>query len=558
MADTVVTIHRDKSGRIERDELGELKIDVEISPERAKEIRENSLDNHIRVIDTKTYVMELKEVLRPLHGGIIAEHVDYEPGEPIVDEKTGKLECIALDKVGSGTRGHVYRVLYPHFKTEKKELEIKVKPCLPYVTRKHNLELLMRELQSRNLDTNINGMFIDEKLMPLIKTLKAELRYTNPIHNYGELRQVMGEPGFDLLVLKALTQRMIDEEKATMLNKDEDSTCVKELKKERLMQSNARGDGIPRVVGDFIKTDRIMGSLSGYVDGATWSSIMDPDEKWWRQPTKDDAYKEFVDPKVVLAKAINLHNILAKLQARGVFYSDLKDDNLIGDYDGEDNLVDYGFAAEILPGKKTLDKLDNIGFNELFAAPEIIKSYEEEKKDGKTLGYIVKEGAAVPLDLRSTVFSVGDIIWWMIAGNGERPFTGRNFEKLKHEIQYKPHTDPRLIHAKTFKDSPFTDEEIDWLVNFALKKDSSTRPYHPRFVEELTRLLYLRIKKDSKLEKTIAESNMSTTRYISKTFMYPLWKLRNDSYLRPTAHMEGRPKILKPKVPSMRARLRSN
>ena len=517
MAETIVEVQKDEYGRIKRDEKNNLMIKVIISPERAKEINATSIDSKLEA--------RLK--------GSIEEDVEFQVGELITDD------IMALDKVGSGAKGHVYRVLWSLFPGEKaKDLSSIVKPCLPYVTRQHFAELLLRKDEEKSKDPNRFGKVLDDIAIDTA-VVKGELRWTNPIHNQTELRQLIGSPDYKLLILKFITRRMMKDEPGS----------VKDFLKEASMLMKV-GDptgnpGIPRFV-KFIETPKGMGYLAGYADGPTWSSMLGTDENWWRETP--NGYKAHLDPKVALVKAINLHNTLAHIQQRGVYYGDVKDDNLIAGFDGGDYLLDFGFTEEVTPGKKILEE---VGGNELLYSPEIIQAlFEERNERGQISGFSAKEGKPIPYHPRSTVWAAGVLGWWLAGGDTkEYPFQPeRTFEKLKHSIMYKPHTDPRFIHTKNIKESPFTDDEIDWMANFALRKDPDKRYSHARHARELEKLLDIRLRNE-KLEDLTMED-------INRNFTRPLEEIRTRSYTNPNAVMPSRPKSTVKKMPSMYARSR--
>lgn len=403
----------------------------------------------------------LEDRLQP-GAGIIAEKVDYGPGDPLKD-----YDFTILYKLGSGARGHVYAGIWTAIPGV--DSTPVVKACLPYASRKHYLELLLREEREKALDMNKYGDYIEKTLAPLIDRLKEEIKYTNPVHNNDELRQLSGSPVFHKSVLKFLSNEMMAK----------DPEAEKELIKEATILAKVNHPSIPKFIR-FVRTDKGIGYLAGFVDGRTWGELME--DEWWKR-AEDGKYLEHLPEKVVIAKFAEFYGGLSHMHKNGVLYYDIQPGNIMSDLAGAENFIDFGFTEEMLPGKTTIE---SAGGNEDFIPPEIIAHLEEDRKEGKSYGYRIKEGRELPLDPKSNVWSAGVLAWWLIAGGQDMPFKGHPFPRLVDSITKHKHVDPRIYHGKKRE---YSNKTIDLLVNLPLKKDPKDRPHSGYIYRELLKML---------------------------------------------------------------------
>ncbi len=455
-------------------EKGELKIIIDRA--RAEEIKNTPIDT------------SLEQRLAP-GSSMIPEKVDYGPGAGVNDRLT------VLYKLGSGARGHVYAAIWtPVHGTDMGPV---VKACLPYASRKHYLELLLRDEKDKSFDLNKYGDYIRNVIREPIKVLKEEIKYTNPVHNYRELRALSGSPAYEKVVLKFLTNDMIKS----------DPESKEELIKEGLMLSKVNHPSIPKFI-DFVETEKGMGYISGFVDGRTLGELIEDD--WWRKKDGKNVL-EFYPEKVVIAKFAKFYDNLMHNHNRGVLFSDIQQGNYMLSLDGELYSIDYGSTDEIVPGKTTID---SVGANEDFMPPEWITHLKEERKEGKVYCYRIKKGEDISLELRSNVWSGGVLAWWMISGGQDYPFKGHPFPRLVESIRKQKHSDPRTYHGSR---SGYRNEMVKWLVDMPLRKNPEERPYPAEIHKHLLTMLG-----DESPDEVL------------RNFMAPLREIREKSFRDPS------------------------
>jgi len=438
---------------------------------------------------------DLADKLKP-GAGIITEVVDFEPGEQIAKDAINRY------KAGSGARGHVYVVYWTA--DPKNDVAKVAAMSSPYDTRKHNLGLAEREKASKlstPAEINKNERYVKEKITPLIERLQSEIKLTRPVHNYNELRAITGSPNFDILAFKFLSNYKIQH----------DPQIADEFRKEYTLHSKMHHPSIPRFVR-FIETDKGIGYLYGFVDGETLEDIVKEDEDkkevaWWRK--SENGYREFLPPATVLAIMTQFYGALAHMHKKGVLYQDIQPGNLMIGFDGTAYVIDFGFTDEITKDKKTIE---SGGGDEHFFGPEVICHLEEEGR----YGFKIKQGHQLPLNLKSGVFSAGDVAYFLMTGR--YPFEGPSFSQLADNIMSKKHTDPRAFNPE------YTKELVEWLVNKPLAKDSEKRPSPSEIAYQLQKLSEKEVGNKSS-EDVVYEFMRPHEIEIAKAFVQPDVKL---------------------------------
>ncbi|HMJ56399.1 MAG TPA: serine/threonine-protein kinase [Polyangiaceae bacterium] len=181
-------------------------------------------------------------------------------------------------------------------------------------------------------------------------------------------------------------------------------------------------------VYDFVRTDAALWLVLEYVDGVSLAEIL----------TKT----EHLTVAAALAVGVELARALSHAHERGVIHRDIKPANVLISKRGEVKLIDFGIAHD----------------GTAPSSPELIEA-------GSTFGtpaYMSPEQIlGEPLDARSDIFSLGVVLYQIIAG--ERPFDGADTKSTAQRIR---HSEARTLASR----APGLSRAIDRTVMRCLEK----------------------------------------------------------------------------------------
>jgi eukaryotic-like serine/threonine-protein kinase len=181
-------------------------------------------------------------------------------------------------------------------------------------------------------------------------------------------------------------------------------------------------------VYDFVRTDSAMWLVLEYVDGVSLAEIL--------------GKTEHLTVAAALAVGVELSRALAHAHERGVIHRDIKPANVLVSKRGEVKLVDFGIAYdENSPASAELIEAGSTFGTPAYMSPEQI------------LGE--------PLDARSDIFSLGVLLYQIIAG--ERPFEGSDTKSTAQRIR---HSDARSLASR----APGLSRAVDRTVMRCLEK----------------------------------------------------------------------------------------
>ncbi|HME87058.1 MAG TPA: protein kinase [Candidatus Nanoarchaeia archaeon] len=428
--------------------------------------------------------------------------VDYEPGSLI------HKRARALYKLGSGGRAHQYAALWsPH--DDVSGLDKGWELAAPYATRHHLINLLLKEQTRAHHDLN-NYQELYDRIGNFLTTIRGEIKKTQPFHDNEETRRLTGIPHLRKLAFKFLPKDRIAGEPESEA----------EFVKEYSILQNLRHQNIPGFV-EAVRSPTGIGYFADLVDGRTIEEIIDESEDWWRKPANGPA-RTHLPPEVVLAITTQFYDTLAYLHKRKIYYPDIQQGNIMLGFDGLVNLIDFGFADEITPGKTTLE---SGGANEDFMPREIIMHLQEKGGNSKKYGHEILPGHDIPLHTGSNIGSTATLTYLLMCN--AYPFTGDTFPRLRDAIMNKTPTDPRQLNSDYSKD------EVEEIYTKPARKEVEKRPTAPE-------MAYV---SRSLLEKRLAKKGMQkkSPEQVLQEFMLPPFEQRALTYASPELNIPPRP-----------------
>ncbi|HEX8791479.1 MAG TPA: protein kinase, partial [Polyangiaceae bacterium] len=163
-------------------------------------------------------------------------------------------------------------------------------------------------------------------------------------------------------------------------------------------------------------------------------------------------------PASVVRIGLQIARALAKAHAAGVVHRDLKPDNVMIGEDLHAKVLDFGLAKVTGPGASGIE------------TPSAIERGETATREGVLLGtpqYMSPEQAkGRPIDARSDVFSLGIVLYEMVAG--KRPFDGVSVAEVIIAID----RDPPPPLASVVRGVPW---ELVRVIDRCLEKDPARR-----------------------------------------------------------------------------------
>jgi hypothetical protein len=162
-------------------------------------------------------------------------------------------------------------------------------------------------------------------------------------------------------------------------------------------------------------------------------------------------------PKKVLSLAAQIADGLARAHAAGIVHRDLKPENVMVTRDGLVKILDFGLAKLIRRGFVASGSAEN---------PTVTRATEAGTVLG-TVGYMSPEQASgEPLDFRSDQFSLGVILYEMVAGRRafDRPTSAQTLAAIIED-------EPESLAAA----APKTSEGLVGIVERCLAKDPEDR-----------------------------------------------------------------------------------
>ncbi len=177
------------------------------------------------------------------------------------------------------------------------------------------------------------------------------------------------------------------------------------LAREAELLAKLRHDNILEL-HDFVRTDSAMWLVLEYVDGVSLAELL--------------AKSERLPIHAALAIGLEIARALSHAHERGIIHRDIKPSNILVSKRGEIKLVDFGIAHD-----------------------ERVPSSPEPLEGGSTFGtpaYMSPEQIlGEPLDARTDIFSLGVVLYQMIAG--VRPFDGPDTKSTAQRIRHsEPHS----------------------------------------------------------------------------------------------------------------------
>ncbi|HIH39659.1 TPA: protein kinase [Candidatus Woesearchaeota archaeon] len=475
--------------------------------ERIKEILLRNIDEKGKFIDSSLITDHSIDTawveLLQTGAGVITEKVDIPPGTQVQEN------AIVGEKIGSGAIAHQYALYTASNPSAAKELPSVWKQCVPNSTRQHYIGLLKRkdeELMHGLEGESKNKDYVNATIVPAENRIAKELRYTRPTYNYDCLRKITDSPHFEKQAAKFLSNRSMEEA----------PTSRTEFEMECSLLSRAWHKCIPQLKQGITQTKDGIYYVVGHADAVKLTHLIDPKEEWWRgNPRKD-----YLPIKVTVAIMHQFYDTIASLQRRGILYQDINPGNIMPGHNGLINLIDFGFAEEILPGKTNLSSL---GGDEDYYAPCIVEHLEESGR----YSHKAKKGHSIPLDLRTACWSAG-ILTYLLAAD-DVPFKGETFSKLANAIMTKRHTHPGSVNPEY--NTPFGKKVTAELIDKPLRKNPAERPFASNL--------------ENACERLLSEEGNQTSEEILQEFMAPLTKIREGSYIKPEVKVSEAPRYVR-------------
>jgi len=251
----------------------------------------------------------------------------------------------------------------------------------------------------------------------------------------GEIYKVVDEEG-RTFALKRLARELVSTEGLARFRREATAASALEHRNVVRFIDVVEDDGRPHLVMEYLSGRTLKKYLSG---------------------------KRGLEPRDVVAIALQVAEGLGAAHAKGIVHRDLKPENILITTDGTVKLLDFGIS-------KLLD-----------AAPALTTASDRITKTGQILGtaeYMSPEQArGETVDPRSDIFAFGCVLYEMVSGRV--PFAGESVvEKISAVLKEEPEPLERL--------APDVPEKLRNLAYHCLRKDAAKRPQTIReILEEL-------------------------------------------------------------------------
>jgi serine/threonine protein kinase/tetratricopeptide (TPR) repeat protein len=208
-----------------------------------------------------------------------------------------------------------------------------------------------------------------------------------------------------------------------------------------------------------------------------------------------------LDTREVLDIASQVASALEEAHAAGIVHRDIKPDNIMIRRNGFVKVLDFGLAKLT---ENTIDRSSLDGE----ASTRVLVQTDAGVVMG-TSNYMSPEQArAKPVDSRSDIWSLGVVIYEMIAGR--TPFEGETSTDVIVAITQK---DPSPLA----RFAPNVPPELEWIINKALRKDRDERYQTIKELSTDLRRLKQRLDFEAEMERSVAPESFSKSKISGAT-----------------------------------------